>query len=57
MGSATGDPSAAIGERTQMIKAAIVGLGWWGGIIHRNLPPAKSSGPCSASSRPTRRAR
>jgi predicted dehydrogenase len=36
-GSATGDPSTAIGERTQMIKAAIVGLGWWGGIIHREL--------------------
>src|SRR5262247_1370307 len=35
--SATDDPSVAIGGRTQMIKAAIVGLGWWGGIIHRQL--------------------
>jgi predicted dehydrogenase len=34
---ATGDPSVAISERMQMIKAAIVGLGWWGGIIHRQL--------------------
>ena len=35
--SAAADPVAAIGERTQMIKAAIVGLGWWGGIIYRQL--------------------
>ena len=26
--SARSNPSVAIGERTQMIKAAIVGLGW-----------------------------
>ena len=41
-----------------MIDAAIVGLGWWGRIIHRELAVERaSSGRCSASSPPTRRAR
>src|SRR5262245_35159879 len=35
--SATGDPAAAIGQRTQMIKAAIVGLRWWGSMLYRQL--------------------
>jgi predicted dehydrogenase len=36
-GARTGGASVAIREHTQMIKAAIVGLGWWGSIIHRQL--------------------
>jgi hypothetical protein len=35
--SVTSNPLVAISERTQMIKAAIVGLGWRGSTIHREF--------------------
>ena len=47
--SVTRNPSVAIGERTQMIKAAIVGWGWRGSISHRELA---SSAQCLAVGAP-----
>ena len=43
--SARSNPWVAKGERTQMIKAAIVGLGWWAASSTARSPPARNASP------------
>ena len=43
--SAPSIPWVAIGERAQMLKAAIVGLGWWAASSASRSPPARNATP------------